>query len=189
MSRSSLRPSIGFLLLVSSYSLLVATLAWGFSVPELERVWVIMQGMQRSQFRGLHAEEERTLKLALSHYPTLARAFIGRSPIGFAEPTQEGWASLAQLHMIRGPLSQANISLDMECEAPASDYPVTVLIDRAEGRQNLRFTESGHQKVEIGLGTPSTPELIPVTVVSATGAIQSTKIRINAKGLPSKVLP
>lgn len=191
MSKPKLRPSIGFVLLVSSYSLLIATLAWGFSVPELERVWVTMQGTQRTQFRGLSPDEENTLTLGLSHYPTLVRAFIGRATIGFAEPTRDGWVTLARSHIVRGSLSQPAFTLDIECNAPTDEYPVTVTLERAEGHQSLRFTENARQSIEIRMGTPKNPEFIPVTVIPArvSGAIQSTKIKISAKGLPSKVSP
>ena len=39
-------PSFGFWFVLGSWSLLVGFLSWGFSQPELDRVWEINQRMQ-----------------------------------------------------------------------------------------------------------------------------------------------
>ncbi len=100
MSPANLRPSAGFLLVVFSYSVLVAILVWGFSTPELDRVWLITQQMHRRSFAGLSANDVQTLRTALLHYPTLPRAFIGQSAIGFVEPTSDGWMSLPRPYVV-----------------------------------------------------------------------------------------
>jgi len=183
---SSLRPSAGFLLLVVSCSLLIATLVWGLSTPELERVWLIMQGMQRSGFRSLMAEDVKRLEVALTHYPTLPRAFIGRASVGFIEPTHEGWINLAQPHIIRSGLSANKITLDIECQAAASSYPITIALENNAGRRELRFTANGHQSLELQLAQPAAPEIIPVTITSAPGSREKdgARIKLSAPGLP-----
>ena len=87
------RPSVGFVFLVSAHLLLISLLAWGYTTPELDRVWLIQQGMHRDNFDGLSAPDVQTIKTALRHYPDLPRAFIGRAPFGFVEPAEDGWVS------------------------------------------------------------------------------------------------
>ena len=185
MRASGLRPSAGFLLLVVSCLLLVSTLVWGLSTPELERVWLIMQGMQRSGFRSLMAEDVKRLEVALTHYPTLPRAFIGRASVGFIEPTHEGWISLAQPHIIRSGLSTNKITLDIECRAAASSYPITIALEKNVGRRELRFDADGRQSLELQLAQPAAPEIIPVTITSASGSREKdgARIKLSAPGL------
>ena len=185
MKASSLRPSAGFLLLVVSCLLLIATLVWGLSTPELERVWLITQGMQRSGFRSLAAEDVKRLQVALAHYPTLPRAFIGRASVGFIEPTHEGWINLAQSHIIRSGLPANKITLDIECQAAASSYPITIALEKNAGRRELRFDADGRQSLELQLEQPAAPEIIRVTIKSASGNQEKggVRIKVSAPGL------
>jgi hypothetical protein len=90
---AGLRPSWGFVFLVSSHLLLISMLAWGYTKPELELVWLVLQRMQRDNFNGLSVPDARTIETSLKHYPELSRVFTGHAPIGFVEPTQDGWVS------------------------------------------------------------------------------------------------
>ena len=190
MNKVNLRPSAGFLLLVSSYVLLGITLAWGASTPELDRVWKIMQGMQRREFAELTSKDISTLKGALQHYPTLPRAFIGKATLGFIEPTHDGWMSIIRPHIVTGAHSQSSITLDVECEALPSAFPVAVTLEREAGRQALRFDESGHQRIELHFAQPAKPELVPLVITPAgrNPQKQAPRIRLTVQEHPSHMV-
>jgi hypothetical protein len=184
MSRVPLRPSAGFLLVAFSYTLLVVTLAWGFSTPELDRVWRIMQSMQRRDFTEIAPKDVQILKTALQHYPALPRAFIGRAPIGFVEPTRAGWMSHPRPHLLTSTHSQHKLALNVECRAPANAFPVSVVLERESARQEIRFSTSGLQHVDLPLASPSKPEWIPVTIRSSAGGPggESPQIKLDVQG-------
>jgi len=185
VSQAKLRPSAGFMLLFISYSLLIATFAWGFATPELERVWALIQSMQRSQFTELAPKQVQTLKTALGHYPTLSRAFIGRAPVGFIEPTRDGWVSIPKSHVITSTQVRRALSLDVECQAPASAFPVSVMFERAAVRQSLRFDRAGKQRLVLQVSDPASPEII--SVITSSGANrenQAIELRLAVQGPP-----
>jgi len=179
MSRTRLRPSAGFVLLIFSYSLLAVTLAWGFSTPELERIWALTQSMQRREFVGLTLKDVQLLKTALSHYPTLSRAFIGRAPLGFVEPTRDGWTSTPSPHIIANVPSAGPVNLQIECQSPPNSFPVTVIFERERERRELRFDENSRKDMEFHFSSPAKPELIPVMISQGVSTPnQQAKIKI-----------
>lgn len=184
MSRVPLRPSVGFVFVALSYTLLAATLAWGFSTPELDRVWRIMQSMQRLDFVEITSKDVQILKTALQHYPALPRAFIGRAPIGFVEPTRAGWMTHSRSHVITSAQPQHKLALNVECRAPANAFPVNVVFERDGVRQEIQFSTSGRQHVDLPLASPTKPEWIPVTIKSSAGSPggESPQIRLDVQG-------
>ena len=185
MSQAKLRPSAGFVLLIISYSLLITTFAWGFATPELERIWALMQSMQRSQFAELAPKQVQTLKTALGHYPTLSRAFLGRAAIGFVEPTRDGWVSIPKSHVITSAQLRGALSVDVECQAPAGAFPISVMFERAAGRQLLRFESAGKQRMALEVLAPASPEIISViTSSSSNPRNQAIKVRLAVQGPP-----
>ena len=173
----ALRPSVGFIFLVSSYLLLLFVLSWGYSKPELDRVWLIQQSMLRRQFAGLCARDVQTLKTALNHYPGLPLAFIGRAQIGFIEPTHQGWISIPRSHVVTDGHTSGVLAIEVECQAPDNEFPVVVSFDRDGLRQYLRFPEGGRQRLEMQLGARAAPALIQMSIEPA-GHVERGQVKI-----------
>jgi hypothetical protein len=178
------RPSFGFLLLATSYALLVSFLAWGYTRPELERGWYILQNMQRDSFTGLAVSEVQTLKQLLQKYPQFARALIGRSPVGFVEPTDDGWLSLPEAHaVVQASSPGAALKVLVDCRAPQSAYPVSVTLEMSGLREVLDFTEDGQKVADWSTKTSSVPLWVQVNTKSTSprvGLGASPEIRIRA---------
>jgi len=183
MSKVRLLPSAGFVLMLFTHALLLVTLAWGASTPDLERVWVLTQNLQRRQFVALTPKDVDLLRGALTHYPTLSRAFIGRAQLGFVEPSRNGWNTLPRSHIITSAQLTGVVHIQLECQAPATAFPVTIMLERASRRHELRFTESGRREVVLEFTVPHKPELIAVTVSSASSDSSSEQVKIALRTL------
>jgi hypothetical protein len=162
-------------------------LAWGYSQPDLDRVWPILQNMQRDGFTGLSAPEVQTLRKVLRQYPGFPRVLIGRASIGFVEPTKDGWISLRKPTLVSDGHSHGSLPLVVECRAPLLAFPVTVSFDQEGQRQNLRFSETGKQSLNLH----GAPQLQPAWVQLSINPAQAEsaqrlmpEIRVHSQGVP-----
>ncbi len=183
------RPSVGFVFLVSSHLLLISMLAWGYTKPELDKVWLITQRMQRDSFNGLSALDMQTIRTALLHYPDLPRAFIGRAPFGFVEPTDDGWVKLSHPHLITDGTMRGTVPMTVECRAPQSAFPLVVSFDYEGRHQSLRFLENGQQSLELQSDSQPRSVWVQVSVEPAQTADPqrpTPEIRIKAPTVPGQ---
>jgi len=182
-------PSFGFLLLATSYGLLASFLTWGYAQPDLESGWYILQKMQRDNFTGLAPSDVQTLNRLLHKYPQFARALIGRSPLGFVEPTDDGWMSLLEAHAVVQASPSVPLKVLVDCRAPKSAYPVSVAIELSGSRVVLDFTEDSQKVVDWSAKTFSAPHWAQVNVKSSSprvGMSAGPEVRIRAAGADSQ---
>ena len=183
------RPSVGFVFLVSAHLLLISILAWGYTTPELDRVWLIQQGMHRDNFDGLSASDVQTIRTALRHYPGLPRAFIGHAPFGFVEPAEDGWVKLRQPHLITDGNIHGTISMVVDCRAPQMAFPVTVVFDYEGHQLRLRFLENSQRRLDLQFDPQSRSKWVQVSVESAQVKGSrgfAPEIRIKAPDVPGQ---
>jgi hypothetical protein len=182
-------PSFGFLLLAISYGLLVSLLAWGYRQPDLESGWYILQKMQRANFAGLAPPDVQTLNRLLHKYPQFARALIGRSALGFVEPTDDGWMSLPEAHVVVQASPSVPLKVLVDCRAPRSAYPVSVAIELSGSRVVLEFAESSQKVVDWSTKTSSVPLWAQVNVKPSSprvGTSAGPEVRIRAANADSQ---
>ena len=183
------RPSVGFVFLVSAHLLLISILAWGYTTPELDRVWLIQQGMHRDNFDGLSAPDVQTIRTALRHYPGLPRAFIGHAPFGFVEPAEDGWVKLRQPHLITDGNIHGTVSMVVDCRAPQMAFPVTVVFDYEGHQLRLRFLENSQRRLDLQFDPQSRSKWVqvgvePAQVKGSRGF--APEIRIKAPDVPGQ---
>lgn len=159
-----LRPSFGFLLFVGSNCLLIAFLAWGYTRPDLERGWYILQKMHRADFEGLSVSEVQTLERLLRKHPQFSSALIGRNPLGFVEPTDDGWMSLPLAHIVVQSSPSTPLKVRVDCRAAKRAYPVTVTLEVSGSQEVLKFASDGEKVIDWSAKTSSTPLWVQVDV-------------------------
>lgn len=190
MSRTIVRrPSVGFVFLVSAHLLLISMLAWGYTTPELDRVWLIQQRMHRDNFDGLLTLDAQAIRTALHDYPGLPRAFNGRAPLGFVEPTEDGWVKVHQPHLIVSGDNRGPVSVVVDCRAPQLAFPVTVWFDYEGHREMLRFLGNGQQHLQLQFDSRSQPKWVQVNVepTQSGGSRPVTpEIRIKVPDVPEQ---
>jgi hypothetical protein len=178
-----IRPSAGFILLVMSYTLLVSFLAWGYSRPDLERGWEILQALQRDDPPGLGRADAQTLETLLNKYPQFSRALIERNPLGFVEPTDEDWMSLPESHLVIQAAPGTALNVRVACRAERGAYPVRVSLEARGIRDQLEFSEDGEKNLNWSHRTSAQPLWLKVKVMPNAALAQVVarpKIRIRA---------
>ena len=183
------RLSFGFLLLATSYGLLVAFLAWGYAQPDLESGWYILQKMQRDNFTGLAPSDVQTLNRLLHKYPQFARALIGHSPVGFVEPTDDGWMSLPEAHAVVQASPSVPLKVLVDCRAPKSAYPVRVAIELSGSTVVLDFAEDSQKVVDWSTKAASVPLWAQISIKPSSprvGTGASPEVRIRAASADSQ---
>ena len=183
------RPSFGFLVLVISYGILVSFLAWGYTQPDLESGWYILQKMQRDDFTSLAPSDVQTLNQLLHKYPQFARALIGRSPLGFVEPSDDGWMSLPEAHAVVQASPSVPLKVLVDCRAPRSAYPVSVAIELSGSRLVLEFAEDSQKVVDWSTKTSSVPLWAQISIKPSSprvGTGASPEVRIRAASADSQ---
>jgi len=190
MKRNRLpRLSFGFLLLASSYGLLASFLAWGYTQPDLESGWYILQKMQRDNFTGLAPSDVQTLNRLLHKYPQFARALIGRSPVGFVEPTDDGWMSLPEAHAVVQASPSVPLKVLVDCRAPKSAYPVRVAIELSGSTAVLDFVEDSQKVVDWSTKAASVPLWAQIGIKPSNprvGKSAGPEVRIRAASADSQ---
>ena len=144
------RPSLGFGLLLASWASLAGLLGWGFSPPELDRVWWVVQRMKLDDFSGLTEAEAELITRAVQRRPELAAAFAGGSrPVGVVEPTQQGWTSLRHFHVVVHTQPPAPLRVSVECRGPAAAFPATVSFAADAFRQRIECPQAGRHSFDL----------------------------------------
>jgi len=161
-------PSGGFLLLMASHLLLVFVFAWGYSQPELERAWAILQASHRDSFIGLSTTDVGFLRRLLKKCPPFARAILGNASIGFVEPSDSGWISRSSAHVVVQPSPGTRRFLVVECRARLEAFPVTVNLESDRLRQSLQFSENGRQSLELVAENDAYPIWATLRIQSST---------------------
>jgi hypothetical protein len=188
-----LRPSFGFVLLVASYAWLVAFLVWGYQRPELERGWYILQQMQRDGFTGLTPSDSQVLERLLRQHAEFSHALLGKNPIGFVEPTDDGWMALPQSHLVIQASPSVPLRVIVDCRAPLGAYPVKVMLETEGLQREITFTTDTQQLVDVSELVAAHARWLHVTVVPGSSIAtprNHAEIRIRSEdGESPKVIP
>jgi hypothetical protein len=158
------RLSFGFLVFLGSHCLLVAFLAWGYTRPDLDLGWYILQKMRRTNFEGLSLSDVETLRRLLRKHPQFSQVLIGSNRLGFVEPTDDGWMSLPAAHVVVQPSSGAPLEVRVGCRAPRSAYPVSVALEVSGSREVLDFASDGQRVVDWSRKASSAPLWVQVDI-------------------------
>ncbi len=183
-------PSGGFLLLVASHLLLVSVLVWGYSQPDLDRAWVILQDLHSEGFTGLSASDIHLLRRLLKRHPTLIRAILGNDSVGFVEPSDNGWTARSPANLVIQSSSGIRRSLVVECRAQPGAYPVTVSLESDTFRQSLQFSENGRQAFELVAEGPSYPTWAAVRIQTSArpgyAALPEIHVEVSSSATPKQ---
>lgn len=182
------RPSPGFFVIVTSYTLLFAFLCWGFSAPRLDQAQAVLDRMKTPGFVGLRADEIATLETTLERHPRFAQALIGRSRFGHVEPTEDGWTSLEKSHALILPTGSVSIRITTSSRGEPGAFPVTVRFEATGLQRSLRFEHPGQQTFDLPPGYPKRPLWVTVTLAprAPSAGLGPVQIDVDAEALPEQ---
>lgn len=160
---TSLRPSLGFSLVVLTYALSVAFFAWGLSTPPLDRVWQLHHELKIGRIFKLPKEDRQLLSSSMKRHPDLAKALLDAGEAGIVSAHRGGWVDTPHVTIIRTPRSPAALSLVFDIQTPEHHIPYEIEIDGVGWERELEVLARGTSRVELP-PPPAEPELITVKV-------------------------
>jgi hypothetical protein len=164
MSRWAARlPSVGFVTVILVNSLALAFFLWGFSTPDLDRVWTLHHELKIGSMEGLSRSDRELLNRALARWPRLARSLLDERDIGLISEHSDGWIDTPTAVVLRTPQSRRFRFLVLDVQTAADLMPCSMVVSGERWKRKKRLSE--HQRLEIELPeAPGHPEVITVAL-------------------------
>ena len=179
------QPSAGFVVFCLTACLVVAFFIFGFSTPDLDRIWSLHHLLKTGEMIELAPEDKKLLSAAMQRHPRLTRALLGGAEIGIVSAHLEGWIETSHVTVLRTAQSNQAARVLFDIQTPEEQLPVAVEIAGARWREERNIRQ--HGKFEIGLPTETEdPEIIEITL-RGSGAgtnVSDLGIRITFEGNP-----
>ena len=159
------RPGAGFVLLVVVTAMVSAFFVWGFTEPDLDRVWFLKQRTEQHKI-VLDDEELAFLDGMMRQHRVMADDVLDGTGAQLIEPSVEGWTPAALTHLLVAPVGEG-LELDVECRGAAL-HPVTVTFRASRMEETLEFEEDEKLTIaiapEMTTAGPDEPFLVRVVV-------------------------
>ncbi len=153
------RPSVGFVGVCLSYALVAAFVLWGFSTPDLDRVWTLHHLLKTGQQWELDRGDRELLGRAMARHPELGRDLIDRAEIGIISAHDEQWIATPTVTIVRTAESERFRVIKVDVQTPQDLLPIAI-IAKGKGWRHEQLVER-QQPIRIELPPPpETAELI-----------------------------
>jgi len=145
----------------ATYVLVAAFFVWGFSTPDLDRVWTLHHELKIGKLGKLKAGDRALLEDCMARHPRLALDLLDNVEIGIISAHSEGWIATPTATILRTTEAGKYQSLILEVQTPRDLLPYRLVV---KGRGWEKTREVGEQgRLEIDLPpVPETPEIIEV---------------------------
>ncbi|MBN1654739.1 MAG: hypothetical protein JXA30_13290 [Deltaproteobacteria bacterium] len=152
-------PSIGFIALLLTYGLAAAFFLWGFSQPDLDRVWYLHHELKIGRTYQIKKRDKKILLRAMARHRELARALLPSGEIGIVSENSDGWIATPVVTIIRTPESGAKNRLLFDIRTSKSLLPYSITIRGSDFDEKIAI----HKQGKIGFDLPrvgATAEII-----------------------------
>jgi hypothetical protein len=153
------RPSVGFSMVVATYTLSVAFFAWGLSTPPLDRVWQLHHELKIGRTWKLSKEDRRLLLSSMAAHPALAQSLLDVGQAGIISANRDGWIDTPHVTIVRTPRSPLNLRLVLDIQTPPEHIPFEIEIDGSDWERELSVQARGTLSVELP-PPPNADELV-----------------------------
>jgi hypothetical protein len=133
-------PSLGFIIVCLTYAFTIAFFLWGFSTPDLDRVWTIHHELKIGKMQKLKGNDRRILQASMQRHPNLARALLKGQQIGIISENSLGWISTPTVTILRTSISENNLRLALDVQTPDDLIPFSIGL-RIAGFQGIVHTD------------------------------------------------
>jgi hypothetical protein len=141
-------PSLGFWILLASYTAAFGFLCFGSQKPRLETAFDLLSRRERDDFSAYSVKDVDLLEGVLHDYPGFVRALVGRGSARFLEPRVDGWLRLERAHLALRPDPKATLRVTFEVRGEPREFPLTLTIGDQGKNKQLTFDASGVKSVE-----------------------------------------
>jgi hypothetical protein len=153
------RPSLGFCLMVLTYSLSLAFFVWGLGTPPLDRVWQMHHELKTGRLYALAPQDRELLASALNRHPALSEALLPAGQVGMISANRGGWIETPIVSIIRTPRAQPNQRLVLDVQTPPQHLPYRLLLEGPGWRQERQVQARGVLSLDLP-PPPTQPELL-----------------------------
>ena len=119
-------PSLGFIFVCLTYALTIAFFVWGFSTPDLDRVWTIHHELKIGKMQKLKGNDRKILQASMQRHPNLAKALLKGQQIGIISENSLGWISTPVVTILRTSKSKNNLRLVLDVQTPDDLIPFSI---------------------------------------------------------------
>ena len=143
-------PSLGCVAVCATYLLVAAFFVWGFTTPDLDRVWTINHEMKIGKLKKLKASDRALLEDCMARYPRLApRALLRGKEIGVFSAHSEGWIATPTATILRTEKAGRYRALILEIQTPRDLMPYEIVVRGRGWDQRLEVAEQGVLEVDL----------------------------------------
>jgi hypothetical protein len=153
------RPSLGFCLMVLTYSLCLAFFAWGLGTPPLDRVWQMHHELKTGRLYALEPRDRELLASALIRHPALSEALLPSGQVGIISANRDGWIDTPVVSIVRTPRAQPNQRLLLDVQTPPQHLPYRLLLEGPGWQQERQVQARGVVSLDLP-PPPAEPELL-----------------------------
>jgi hypothetical protein len=145
----------------ATYLLVAAFFIWGFSTPDLDRVWTLHHELKIGKLMKLKAGDRALLEDCMARHPRLATDLMDGEEIGVISDHSDGWIATATATILRTGKTGGYRSLVIEIQTPRDLLPYDIEVRGRGWKEKLEVTEQGTQEIDLP-DPPETPEVIEV---------------------------
>ena len=143
------RPSVGFVAVCLTYCLVVAFFLWGFSTPNLDRVWTLHHLLKTGELDRLTPEDREILSDAIIRHESLAGALLDGGEIGIISAHLDGWIATPCVTLLRTSQSGRFRSISMDVQTPRDLIPFSIVVKGNGWKKKLEVKKHGRFKIDI----------------------------------------
>ena len=152
-------PSLGFCLIVLTYSLTLAFFAWALTTPPLDRVWELHHQLKTGSAYALSRGDRELLSSALERHPALAEALLSAGQIGIISAQRDGWVDTPEVTILRTPRATLTQRILLEVQTPPQHLPLRATLAGPGWQRALEVLARGTLALELP-AAGALPELL-----------------------------
>lgn len=162
MSSSRRRlPSVGFLAVGLTYTFAAAFFAWGFTTPDLDRIWFLHHELKIGSVYEIKKRDRKMLLEAMARYKDLARALLPSGEIGIISENSDGWIATPVVTILRTPQSHMTKRMRFDIRTSKTLLPYSIAIRGTAFKRKLEVRKQGYLDFQLP-NVPQKPEIITV---------------------------
>lgn len=137
-------PSIGFLAVSTTYAFAAAFFIWGFTTPDLDRIWFLHHELKIGRVYELKKRDRKMLLRATAQYKDLARALLPSGEIGILSENSDGWIATPVVTIMRTPQSRQTTRMRFDIRTSKALLPYAILIRGTDFKRRLEIRQQGY---------------------------------------------
>ncbi len=164
------RPSAGFVAVCLTYLCVGAFFIFGFTTPDLDRVWTLHHLLKIGELDTLDDGDKKLLTRAMARHHGLAKNLLDGVELGLVSAHLDGWLEHHRATLIRTPDASFPGSVVLRVESPAELLPLTAVLAGPDWIVTRQVTARGVLELPLPR-TAQAPEIM--TLVLQGDALRS----------------